>query len=377
MKIAFVSNRSWDLLNFRGGIYNRLLNDGCEIILIAPPGQNSPDLSGENIRYFPFSLNIYSMHPVKEIRTFLQLFRIYRKSRPDLVFHYAIKPNLYGTIAAALLRIPSVAVVTGLGLFADNRLWLFRKLSHLVYQLVVILSGEIWFLNTADRDYFVRKVRVPGRKIDIIPGEGIDTGRFSPSGGKGMEKETRFLFAGRLVWAKGLRELAAAVQKVQPIYPEARFQLLGCMEPSNPGRILPEQLEQWQKQGIFEYLGETHDVVPFLKKCDGVVLPSYREGMSRLLLEASAMGLPVIATDVTGCREIVEHGVTGWLCQPENSDDLADKLLQFLSMSREERHQMGLSGRKKTLEQFDEKIVFRHYLRVIRKYYPSFKTSGS
>jgi len=213
--------------------------------------------------------------------------------------------------------------------------------------------------------------------MDILPGEGIDTGRFSPSGGKGMEKETRFLFAGRLVWAKGLRELAAAAQKVQPVYPEARFQLLGFMEPSNPDRIPPEQLEHWQKQGIFEYLGETCDVVPFLNDCECVVLPSYREGMSRLLLEASAMGLPVIATDVTGCREIVEHGVTGLLCQPENSDDLADKLMQFLSLSREERLQMGLSGRKKIMEQFDEHIVYRHYLRVIKKYYPSFKTSGS
>jgi len=365
LKIAFVSNRSRELLNFRGGICQRLRDAGHEVIMIAPPDFSSGRFSEEGFQYFPFHMDIYNLNPVHEISIFRQLFSIYQKSRPDLIFHYAIKPNVYGTLAASMLRIPSVAVITGLGLFAGTgKKWL-QKVSHGLYKFVIKFASEIWFLNSSDKEYFTNKVRVPGHKIYTLPGEGINTDKFKPVPRMHSGTVTRFLFAGRLVWAKGLRELAEAAEKIKITYPETLFQVAGSPETSNPDGVPPVQLEMWQKSGILEYLGDNPNIMPLLEKCDCAILPSYREGMSRFLLEASAMGIPVITTQVTGCLEIVQNGVTGWLCQPKNSEDLTDKILLFLSLSQDEQQKAGQAGRDYVVKHFDEKLVYQYYLGAI------------
>ena len=368
LKIAFVSNRSWDLKNFRGGVYNKLQEMGYEIFLIAPYDNFSHTLKAENVDCFHFYMSNYSVNPFHEVRSLYNLYNIYRKIRPDFIFHYSIKPNVYGTLAASRLKIPSVSVITGLGLFADNKNKIIRKISHGLYRLVVKFANEIWFLNRTDKDYFTDKIKVPSHKTDVLPGEGINTARFNLCINNSSEKKIRFLYAGRLVWAKGLRELAEAAVIVKEKYPDAVFQLLGFIELFNPDGIPRDQVNRWQEEGTFEYLGETYDIVPFLQHTDCVVLPSYREGMSRILLEASSMGITVIASDVVGCREIVEHGVTGFLCEPKNSIDLADKLCDFLRLSIDERQKMGLLRREKVIKTFDEKLVVEHYKEVLRKY---------
>jgi glycosyltransferase involved in cell wall biosynthesis len=206
-------------------------------------------------------------------------------------------------------------------------------------------------------------------KAHVLPGEGVDTQRFSPSPYINYSKnKTTFIFAGRMLWAKGLKELAEAAKEIKKQYPETVFQLLGFINPTNPNSVSKEQIEVWVKNGLFEYLGETENVIPFLQDADCIVLPSYREGISRLLLEAAALGKPSIATDVVGCREIIEHRITGFLCQPVSSEELRNAIVAFLKLTPNERKQMGLNARMKVEKEFDEKIVFHQYLQTLEKH---------
>jgi glycosyltransferase involved in cell wall biosynthesis len=366
-KIAFVANRSWDLYNFRIGVVRRLKSDGHEIFLIAPPDHHSWRFTEEGFTFIPLSLNIYSTNPLKEIRTMTGLYSIYKKIKPDLIFHYTIKPNIYGTLAAALLKIPSVAVVSGLGILANHTGFSVMASMHL-YQLAAKYMQEIWFLNFSDLELFRQKIKVPAGKVRIIPGEGVDTARFTFSPGRESDGRVRFLYAGRLLWSKGFRELEQAALTIRQQHPEVVFQLLGFIEPLNPDGIPADQIDAWQQSGLFEYLGETEEVLPWLHQADCAVLPSYREGLSRFLLEAASAGIPAIATDVPGCREIIEHGKTGFLCKPKNSNDLIKVIEDFIHLSPEKRKQMGIDARKKVEQEFDEKIVYNEYLKTLEKY---------
>lgn len=366
-KIAFVANRSWDLYNFRIGILRRLQSAGHEIFLIAPPDKHSRKFTEEGFTYIPIRLDIYNTHPLKEIRTMAGLYNIYRKIKPDLIFHYTIKPNVYGTLAASWLTIPSVAVATGLGILANNNRTVAEWASVWLYRLAVKYVREIWFLNSPDQELFRQKIQVTEGKVRIIPGEGIDTARFALSPVRKSDGRVRFLYTGRLVWSKGFRELEMAAQKIRQRHPGVVFQLLGFIEPMNPDGIPAAQIKSWQQSGVFEYLGETEDVRPWLHQADCAVLPSYREGLSRFLLEAASAGIPAIATDVPGCREVVDHGVTGFLCRPYDAGDLSSQMEEFIRLPESERRVMGLNSRVKVFRQFDEVIVYTHYLAAVER----------
>lgn len=353
------------MYNFRSGILRKLRAAGHELWVIAPPDKHSQKLIDEGFNYLPVTIDIYNTHPIKEFRTLAGLYRIYRKIRPDLVFHYTIKPNVYGTLAAACLNIPSVGIATGLGIIANRNGTLAEWASRNLYRLAVKFVREIWFLNPSDRDLFLQMVNVPGYKVRVIPGEGIDTGRFVPAETHCKDGRFRFLYAGRLVWSKGFRELEKAAEIIRQRYPEVIIQLLGFIEQQNPDGIPEEQIKAWQQAGLFEYAGATEDVLPWLHQADCAILPSYREGLSRILLEAASSGLPAIATEVPGCREVIGHGVTGLLCNPYNAADLAERMEQMIQLPEEERHMMGINARQKVIREYEEKIVLEEYLAAI------------
>ena len=302
-----------------------------------------------------------------EIKTMAGLYNIYKEIKPDLIFHYTIKPNVYGTLAGTWLKIPSVAVATGLGILANSNRTVAEWASVWLYRLAVMYVREIWFLNSHDQELFRQKIKVPEGKVRIIPGEGIDTARFALSPVRKPDGRIRFLYAGRLLWSKGFRELEQAALTIRRQFPEVIFQLLGFIEPLNPDGIPDDKIDAWQQSCLFEYLGETEDVLPWLHQADCAVLPSYREGLSRFLLEAASAGIPAIATDVPGCREVVDHGVTGFLCKPYDAGDLSSKMEQFIHLPESERRLMGLNGRDKVTRQFGEVIVYNHYLDAIER----------
>jgi glycosyltransferase involved in cell wall biosynthesis len=283
---------------------------------------------------------------------------------PDVVFHYTIKPNIYGSIAAWLARVPSIAVTTGLGsvFIRKSRAAVIAKT---LYRLAFRFPREVWFLNRDDQAAFLeRRLLAHPERARLLNGEGVDLEHFAHTPSP-RTQNFAFILIGRLLWDKGVGEYVDAARALRAKYPQTRFQLLGPAGVDNPSAITLEEVRAWEREGVIEYLGEAHDVRPQIANADCVVLPSYREGVPRTLMEASAMGRPIVATDVPGCREVVDDGVTGLLCEARNAASLAEKLEQMIAMSDEERRTMGERGRAKVTEEFDEAAVVARYLKTL------------
>ncbi len=368
MRIAIVSNTSWSVYNFRLGLLRRLREEGCEVHIIAPKDSYSTLLIAEGFQYHPVSMHPNSTNPLQDIKTAVQLFRTYRKQRINFIFHYTIKPNIYGTIAAWLTRTPSVAITTGLGHLLHYKKVFTRVLAIFLYRLAARMSQQIWFLNDDDYRIFINKKIVPEYKTFILPSEGVNIQHFKPyfTKVKATKKTVRFLFAGRIIWDKGVQQFVEAARIIRKRYPGTRFDMLGFVDPTNPNSVSYKQLNQWQAEGVIRYLGETEDVRPVLAETDCLLFPSYyREGVSRILLEASSMTVPIITTDNVGCREVVTDGYNGFLCAMRSTSDLVRAIEQFLALPERQRQQLGLNGRKKVIQEFDEQIILDCYLNIL------------
>ncbi len=356
------------MYNFRLGIIRELKNQGHDITIIAPMDAFSAKLTSEGFSYRHIPLESYSTNFSIEFRTLRAFIKIYKENGFDFIFHYTIKPNIYGTIAAAYCRIPSVMITTGLGQFLQFRKSLTGKLTVNMYRFAGWLAKEVWFLNEDDMNVFLKERITRKNKSVLLSSEGINTDWFSPNGYKKDYNEVRFLYAGRVLWDKGVGEFAEVARKLTAEYPNVKFQILGFVDNSNPNSVPRETLVQWQNEGVIQYLGEATDVRPYLERVDCLVFPSYyREGLSRILLEAASMGKPIITTDNVGCRDVVIDGETGYITQPKDIDELEDAARKILELSHAERREMGMKGREKVVREFNEKDVFPYYYKTIEK----------
>lgn len=371
VKIAIVSNSSWYTYNFRLGLLTRLRNNGIKVYIIAPQDHYSTKLVAEDFHFIPISAEVYGTNPLRELKVIRFLSKLYKKEQFDFILHYTAKPNIYGSLAAYWNRIPSIAITTGLGLLRDEKKGMARKIVKSLYRLVGKLSQEVWFLNKDDQQYFLENSMVREEKTFILPSEGVDISWYRPSYSvRNREKQTiRFLYAGRIVKSKGIREYYKAAQYFKDQGTDVQFKMIGFIVPDHPDGVSYNTIQDWNRKEVVQYLGETEDIRPFIEEADCIVLPSYfGEGVPRILLEAASMGKPLVTTDFVGCREVVDDGINGFLCQPKNTTDLIQKLANFVTLSPSERASMGLAGRRKVLEQFDEEIIIKHYLTAINRY---------
>ena len=258
---------------------------------------------------------------------------------------FTIKPVIYGAIAAKLFDIKTIVMITGLGtaFIADN--WITR-LVKLLYRFALSSVATVFFQNNDDKDLFLKSNIINPNVCKLTPGSGIDTRQF-PYSSLPQKNKMTFILIARMLWDKGIGEYVEAAKIIKLKYPNTKFQLLGPLGVENRTSISDERMAAWEREGFIEYLGETTDVKPYIEKACCVVLPSYREGTSRVLLEAASMGRPVIATDVPGCREIVENRITGLLCRRKDYSDLSNKMEVMINLSFEERKIMGSKGQGK------------------------------
>ena len=362
-------NASWNIVNFRLGLVRALQQAGHRVVAIAPRDEHSAQLEALGIEYRPIAMDRKGLSPLRDLRLLARYWLILREVRPDVFLGYTAKPNVYGSLAAHALGIKVINNVSGLGT-AFIREGLLQRIVSALYRLAFRRSATVFFQNEEDRDLFVAKGIAAPDKARLLPGSGIDIERFRPAeaapGGGGFT----FLLVARLLRDKGVREYVEAARRLRREGSEARFQLLGFLDPGNRSAIAREELEGWVAEGIIDYLGQSDDVRPFIAAADCVVLPSYREGLPRTLLEAAAMGKPLIATDVPGCRHLVEHGVNGLLCAVRDADSLADAMSTMLRSTPERRSEWGGAGRRRIELEFDEKIVARRYLEAIAEASP-------
>lgn len=363
-KIIIASNTAWSLVNFRSGLIRGLLLNGYNVVAVAPNDGYAYKLPMLGCRYLPLKMDNKGTHPGRDLALFYQFYKLIKSENPDFFLGYTIKPNIYGSLAASILGVPAINNIAGLGVVFTRSGWL-NKLVVQLYRIALLRSKKVFFQNAEDLQLFVSGGLVNAKVADRLPGSGVDLVRFSlrPL----PENSTiRFLLIARMLWDKGVGEFVSAARILKNKGITAEFCLLGFLDVKNPTAINRRQMNAWVDEGIVIYLGVSDDVRTEISQAHCVVLPSfYREGTPRTLLEAAAMGRPIITTDSVGCRDVVDDGVNGYLVKPRDVNDLADKMECVTAVPSEDLAQMGKNGRAKVEAIFDEKFVINKYLKTI------------
>lgn len=366
-RIAIVANTTWNIYNFRQNILRKLIREGHEVIVMAPVDtfitytESIREVTHVPIRH----LDRDSVNPFQDLLLLLELLRLYRKYKPDLVLHYTIKPNIYGGIACRLLRIPSVAVITGLGYSLIHEGWL-NVVTRFLYHIALPLHHKVVFENIDDKAMFEKAGLVSVSKSLAIKGCGVNTSWYSPNGDGRTKGMITFTFIGRLLYDKGVREFIEAAQIVKKKNENVQFWLIGEIDKENPSSVRNEDLVRWIRDPSIYYHGATDNIKTYIEKSDCIVLPSYREGMPRVIMEAMAMERPVITTDTAGCRETVDENVNGYLVPVGDATALAGAMNRFMILDEQTRVTMGKAGRRKVLNEFDDHIIADQLYNILK-----------
>jgi glycosyltransferase involved in cell wall biosynthesis len=366
MVICISANTSWYLFNFRQGLIRRLVEEGYQVIALAPLEERySRRLEELGCIFVPLSLAPHHINPVKEIFLIAQYLRVFLTHRPELVMLFTIKPVIFGSFAALFSGRKYVCTLTGLGSF-----FLRSKSSELIFKVLLRLAlarATTVFTQNPDDYSFVRQLGLkPTVKTQVVHGSGINLARFSFSPLVDGPVPI-FLLVARMIRDKGVVEFIDAARKFRKAGLVVDCRLIGPIGVNNPTAISADELNDYVSDGTVVYLGEVDDVRVHLRQASCIVLPSYREGMSRVLLEASATGRPIIASDVPGCREIVENGFNGFLCSPKSSESLAEAMRKFFRLTFEEKQELGKNARLLSERFFSEEKVNNTYLDCVHQ----------
>ncbi len=360
-RIAVIASLTSSLVNFRLELLRGLRQRGCDVYALGPDddAETTAVLESLGVHYIRIPLARTATGPIGDLTTFAALVRIFRKIRPDIILPYTMKPIIYGGLAAKLTRVPHrFALVTGLGyVFVDRvhtlRTIALRWLSVKLYRMALKGVERVFVYNETDAAELKARAIVAEDVLTLVPGSGVDTERFAacpPPIGTPV-----FLMIARLLHDKGVNEFVAAAKILRMRHPQARFRLLGPFD-SNPAAISRDEVDRWVAEGAIEYLGQTKDVRPHLADCSVFVLPSYREGLSRTILEAMATGRAVVTSDAPGCAEPVQHGVTGYVTPVRNIDALALAMERFIA-DPTLIETMGAEARRRAEERYDVHAV--------------------
>ena len=353
--VLICSNYAWTIVNFRLPLIKRLIKNGYRVVVVTQYDGYENQIAEYVDEIRPLFISRKGVNPLVDSITLLNLVIFFLKLKPDYLLLFTIKPVIYGAVAAKLFNIKTIVMITGLGtaFIADN--WITR-LVKLLYRFALSSVATAFFQNNDDKDLFLKSNLINPNVCKLTPGSGIDSRQF-PYGSLPQDNNITFILIARMLWDKGIGEYVEAAKIIKLKYPNTKFQLLGAIGVENRTAISAERMAAWVNEGSVEYLGKTFDVKPYIEKASCVVLPSYREGTSRVLLEASSIGRPIIASDVPGCREVVENQISGLLCRSKDSLDLSDKMEMMINLSFQERKMMGIKGREKIEKEFNQNIV--------------------
>lgn len=374
-KILLVSSLDMNLVAFRLPLAHALEHAGHEVAFVCPRGNHADVLNQEGFRTIEWELERFGMNPFKEIQSIRDLARIYRAEWPGVVQHFTIKPNLYGPISAKLAKVPQVIETwTGLGfLFTPApKARLLRAILVPVFRMLLRRATHWNVLqNTDDLDSLTRAGLVRRQYSSVVPGSGVNTEIFRPPldgerGPKSEERPVRVLLAARLLWDKGIGEYVQAAQAARRVGLNAEFAIAGDADPSNPSGIPEGTVERWRQEGAVELLGHRDDMPELLREFDIAVLPSYHEGVSRFLLEAASTGLPLVATDIAGCRTVVHDGENGTIVPVEDASALTDAIIRLVQ-DPELRATFGAASRELVMDQLSEELITDRYVDVYRR----------
>lgn len=364
MRILMTVNAAWNIWNFRRPLVESLISDGHQVTVLAPADDSMPDLEGLGVGFRPLEISVKGLNPLEDLKLVRRFKRIFREERPDVILSFTIKNNIFGAMAASSLGIPFVPNVTGLGTaFLSGGL--LQTVAEGLYRRAFRTLPVVFFQNADDRDLFFERRLVRPGQARLLPGSGIDLARFAATEMPTCDEPPVFLMIARLLRDKGVMEFVEAARIVKARHPEVRLQLLGATGSENRTAIDAATVQTWVDAGLIEYMGTTPDVRPAIAAASCVVLPSYREGAPRTLIEAAAMARPLIATDVPGCRAVVDRDVSGFFCEVRDADSLAVAMQRFLDLDHEARAAMGRAGRAKMEREYDQTLVVSAYREAV------------
>lgn len=358
-KVLFLVNHDVVIYNFRLELVQRLIADGHEVVISSPNGERIDDLKKLGCEYHEIEIARHGMNPLKELSLIRTYKKLLKEVRPDIVFSYTIKPNIYGAIACRSMKIPCVANITGLGTAVENG-GIVQRITVLLYKFAFTKIKTVYFQNTENMQFFIDEKIALGKHY-LLPGSGVNLNRFSPI--EYPETDTvEFAFISRIMKEKGVDQYLEAAEYIKGKYPNTVFHVCGFCE-----QAYEEKLKDLQDRGIIVYHGMVRCVEDVLKYTHCTIHPTYYpEGMSNVLLESSACARPIITTNRSGCREVIDNGVNGFIVNQQDTKDLIEKIEKFLSLSWEERKNMGLAGRAKVEREFDRQIVVNKYCEELK-----------
>lgn len=374
MKVLIALNSAWNLLNFRSGLIKALVANGHSVVLAAPKDEHVPSLQALGVRFVDIPMRAHSTNPWSDFHLLLRFVKLLQREKPDVLLAYTAKPNVYGSLAARWVGVPVINNIAGLGTAFIKGGWLACLLKTL-YRLSLSRSHRIFFQNPDDLNLFIAHKLVAINQAALLPGSGVDLQKFKPVPLPCLQRKAQqplptkqnfvFLMVARMLKDKGVEEFVEAARVLKASHSKTDFALLGFIDSNNPNGISASLIQSWVDERIVSYWGVSSDIRAQLALADCVVLPSYREGTPRTLLEAAAMGRPMIATDVPGCREVVKHGVNGLLCVPRSSESLAKQMKNILALPDSSLQSMSDAARQLVEAQFDEQIVIGEYCRAL------------
>jgi len=358
-KIIFVGNTAWGMYNFRKNVFSALLGSGYKIIIISPEDTTfQKKLTNLGCYCKSIKMDAKGLNPIKDLILLFSLYKILKREKPSMCFFYTIKPNIYGSIAATLLKIPHIAITTGLG-HTFLKKGIISKIVRCLYRIAFIKTLQVWFLNKDDKEAFLSSRIIKEHKAFLLKSEGVDLSYFPKTS---QPQDISFILISRMLWNKGVGIYVDAARVLKKKYPHVTFNLLGFVGVNSPNAISVNQINNWEDQGIIKYLGVTEDVRPFIAQSSCVVLPSYYgEGIPMCLLEGAAMAKPLITTYSVGCKDVVDDGVTGLICAPKDVDSLIEVMEKTMLLPIYQRQQMGEAGRRKMENEFDITLIVQQY----------------
>lgn len=363
MKILISINTTWNIYNFRLGLIQALIAKGYQILAIAPNDEYVELLEKEGVQCFPIAINSKGTSIIEDLRLVRSYYRIFKKLKPDIILSFTIKPNIYGNYAAKSLGIPVINNVSGLGtLFIKKNISTF--IAYGLYKMAFFKSDWIFFQNSEDQKLFQKKKLIKIEMTSVIPGSGVNLENFRMD--RIQNPGNTILFVGRLIGDKGIREFIEAAKILIKEKPNLKFKIVGELGYNNKTAVKEEELEDWLRLSQIHYLGKVDNMKKVYEQVDIMVLPSYREGLSKSLIEACAMSLPIITTNVPGCKDVVEDGYNGFLCEPKDSVDLAIKISKLIDFTEQLRVNFGDNARRVAVKKFDEKLVINLYIEKIK-----------
>lgn len=358
--VLILTNNDIGLYKFRLELIEKLLSNCWNINIALPNGDFIKDFTSLGCQFINIEFNRRGQSIKEDLSLLCKYIKILKHVKPDAVLTYTIKPNIYGNIACALLGIPCISNVTGLGTAIENG-GLLSKFLTILYKVAFIKTKRVFVQNEENKMFFIKN-NIAKDCLKLIPGSGVNIDKFNIIPYPKSEKKLEFVFISRIMKEKGIDEYLEAAKIVKEKHPDFVFHVCGSMEPEYKG-----MLEEYTQKGIVHYHGMLKDIKSILKYVHCVVHPTYYpEGMSNVLLESCASARPIITTNRAGCREVIDDEINGFVVEQQNSEDLVEKIEKFIALPYEEKVKMGLSGRAKVEKDFDRNIVIKAYLEELK-----------